>query len=161
MSKQKPCLNTNWFYFFLYVLKVVTQYSYSNTNKFTQRFTDKNLSYPTHFSFVPTLNLCPCLKGKLSWAVNLKKTAWTFQVWFKAASMQGKTAAYDGPLAAKEITPDKRADSVNEKWSENLACCHKRIYLNACVAHDSFPLNNGRSLLYWQRLERTPIVLNN
>ena len=32
------------------------------------------------------------IKGKLSWAVNLKKTAWTFQVWFKAASMQGKTA---------------------------------------------------------------------
>ena len=32
------------------------------------------------------------LKGKLSWAINLKKTAWTFQVWFKAASMQGKTA---------------------------------------------------------------------
>ena len=30
--------------------------------------------------------------------------------------MQGKNRpAYDGPLAAKEITPDKRADSVNEK----------------------------------------------
>ena len=54
--------------------------------------------------------------------------------------MQGKTAAYDGPLAAKEITPDKRADSVNEKWPKNLTCCHKRIYLNACAAHDSFPL---------------------
>ena len=54
--------------------------------------------------------------------------------------MQGKTAAYDGPLAAKEITPDKRADSMNEKWPENLACCHKRIYLNACAAHGSFPL---------------------
>ena len=52
--------------------------------------------------------------------------------------MQGKTAAYDGPLAAKEITPDKRADSVNEKWPENLPCCHKRIYLNACAARDSF-----------------------
>ena len=32
------------------------------------------------------------VKGRLSWAVNLKKTVWTFQVWFKAASMQGKTA---------------------------------------------------------------------
>lgn len=34
--------------------------------------------------------------------------------------MQGKTAhIYDGPMAAKEITPDKRAkDSVNEKWPE-------------------------------------------
>ena len=29
---------------------------------------------------------------------------------------------------------------MNEKWPENLACCHKRIYLNACAAHDSFPL---------------------
>ena len=58
--------------------------------------------------------------------------------------MQGKTAAYDGPLAAKEITPDKRADSVNEKWSENLASgCHKRIYLNACTAHDSVPLSGA------------------
>ena len=54
---------------------------------------------------------------------------------------KAKPPAYDGPLAAKEITPDKRADSVNEKWPENLACCHKRIYLNACAAHDSFPLN--------------------
>ena len=34
--------------------------------------------------------LCVTVKGKLSWA--LKKTAWTFQVWLKAASMQGKTA---------------------------------------------------------------------
>ena len=55
--------------------------------------------------------------------------------------MQGKTARiYDGSLAAKEITPDKRADSVNEMWPENLACCHKRLNLNACAAHDSFPL---------------------
>ena len=44
------------------------------------------------------------------------------------------------PLAVKEITPDKGADSVNEKWPENLACCHKRIYLNACAVHNSFPL---------------------
>ena len=51
-----------------------------------------------------------------------------------------KPPAYDGPLAAKEITPDKRADSVIEKWPENPACCHKRIYLNACAVHDSFPL---------------------
>ena len=56
--------------------------------------------------------------------------------------MQGKTNAYDRPLAAKEITLDKRADSVNEKWPENLACCHKRTYLNACAAHGSFPLNS-------------------
>ena len=55
--------------------------------------------------------------------------------------MQGKPPAYDRSLAAKEITTDKRADSVNEKWPENLACWHKRIYLNACAAHDSFPLN--------------------
>ena len=30
---------------------------------------------------------------------------------------------------------------MNEKWTENLACCHKRIYSNACAAHDSFPLS--------------------
>ena len=54
--------------------------------------------------------------------------------------MQGKPPAYDGSLAAKEITTDKRADSVNEKWPENLACCHKRLYLNACAAYDGFPL---------------------
>ena len=53
---------------------------------------------------------------------------------------KAKPPAYDGPLAAKEITTDKRADSVNEKWPENLACCHKRLYLNACAAHNSFPL---------------------
>ena len=65
--------------------------------------------------------------------------------------MQDKTARiYDGALAAKEITPDKRADSVNEKWPENLACCHKRIYLNTCAAHDSLTLNNMNNyyLLY-------------
>ena len=55
--------------------------------------------------------------------------------------MQDKPPAYDGSLAAKEITTDKRAHFVNEKWPENLACCHKRLYLNACAAHDSFPLN--------------------
>ena len=83
--------------------------------------------------FIPSFMLVQ-LKGKLSQAVNLKKTARTFQVWFKTAMMQGKT---DGPLAAKEITPDKRADPVNEKWPENVACCHKRIYLKAC---SEFPL---------------------
>ena len=55
--------------------------------------------------------------------------------------MQDQPPAYDGSLAAKEITTDKRAHSVNEKWPENLACCHKRLYLNACAAYDSFPLN--------------------
>ena len=55
--------------------------------------------------------------------------------------MQGKPRAYDGSLEAKKITTDKRADSVNEKWQENLACCHKRLYLNACAVHHSFPLN--------------------
>ena len=39
-------------------------------------------------------NVSLWLKAKLSWAVyfNLKKTVWTFQVWFKEVSMQGKTA---------------------------------------------------------------------
>ena len=55
--------------------------------------------------------------------------------------MQGKPPAYGGSLPAKELTTDKRADSVNEKWPENLACCHKRLYINACAAHHSFPLN--------------------
>ena len=32
------------------------------------------------------------LKGNCHEQFNMKKTAWTFQVWFKAASMQGKTA---------------------------------------------------------------------
>ena len=33
---------------------------------------------------------------------------------------KAKPPAYDGSLAAKEITTDKRADFVNEKWPENL-----------------------------------------
>ena len=53
---------------------------------------------------------------------------------------KGKPPTYDKPLAAKEITPDKRDDSANEKWSEKLSCCHKRIYLNSCAGHDSLPL---------------------
>ena len=81
------------------------------------------------------------LKGNCHEQFNLKKTAWTFQVWFKAASIQGKTTRiWRVFMVAKEITTDKRADFVNEKWSENLACCHKRLYLNACAAHDCFPL---------------------
>ena len=32
------------------------------------------------------------LKGNCHEQFNLKKTAWTFQVWFKAASIEGKTA---------------------------------------------------------------------
>ena len=55
--------------------------------------------------------------------------------------MEGKPPAYDGSLPAKELTTDKRADSVIEKRQENLVCCHKQLYLNARAAHDSFPLN--------------------
>ena len=76
---------------------------------------------------------------------------------------KAKPPAYEGPLAAKEITPDKRADSVNEKWTENLACCHKRIYLNACAAHDSFPLiisNRPRSRLLNKVLKNIPTSLS-
>ena len=81
------------------------------------------------------------LKWKLSGAVNLKKT---FKFDSRRHRCKAKPPAYDGSLAAKEITPDKRADSVNEKWPENVACCHKRIYLNVYAAHDSFPLNANR-----------------
>ena len=66
---------------------------------------------------------------------------------------KAKPPAYDGPLAAKEITQDKRADSVNEKWPENLACCYKRIYLKARAAHDSFPLRPQSCIFRnWSRL---------
>ena len=41
--------------------------------------------------------------------------------------MKGKSPAYDGSLEAKEITTDKRADSVNEKWPENLAYCYDDV----------------------------------
>ena len=58
---------------------------------------------------------------------------------------EAKLPTYDGSLAAKEITTDKQADSVKEKWSENLACCHTRLYLNACAAHDSFLLSTTHS----------------
>ena len=40
----------------------------------------------------------------------------------------------------RDYCTEKRADSLNEKWPENLACCHKRLYLNACAAYDGFPL---------------------
>ena len=80
-------------------------------------------------------------KGKLSWAVNLKKTAFElFKFDSRRHRCKAKPPAYDGALTTKKITPDKRADSLNEKWPENLACCHKWIYLNACAVHDSFPL---------------------
>ena len=54
--------------------------------------------------------------------------------------MQGKSPAYDGSWAAKEIATDKGPDSMNEKCPKNLVCCHKRLYINACAGHDSFPL---------------------
>ena len=92
--------------------------------------------------FILTLLL---VKGKLSWAVNLKKTAWTFQVWFKVASMQGKTARiWLAFVGERDNSRQIRADSANEKWPENLACWHTRIYLNACAAHDSFPIRNRK-----------------
>ena len=82
------------------------------------------------------------LKGNSHEQFNLKKTAWTDSLIQLQGGIDARQnrPAYDGSLAAKEITPDKRADSVNGKWPENLACCHKRLYLNACAAHDSFPL---------------------
>ena len=48
----------------------------------------------------------------------------------------------------RKTTTDKRADSVNEKCPENLACCHKRPYLNACAAHDSFPSRKSICLIH-------------
>ena len=97
------------------------------------------------YAFFRTLFFQSWFKGKLSWAVNLKKTAWTSQVWFKAASMQGKTARIWRPFGGeRDNSRQKPVDSVNEKWPENLACWHKRIYLNACAAHDSFPLNENK-----------------
>ena len=84
------------------------------------------------------------LKGNSDEQYNLKKTAWTFQVWFKAASMRGKTSRIWRVFSGErdpDKRADKRADSVNEKWPENLVCCDKGIYLNACAAHDSFHLN--------------------
>ena len=78
-----------------------------------------------------------CLRIEFDW----KRQPEPFKFDSRRHGCKAKPPAYDGPLAAKEITPDKRADSVNEKWPENLACWHKRIDLNACAAHDSFPLS--------------------
>ena len=61
------------------------------------------------------------LKGNCHEQFNLKKTAWTFQVWFKVASMQGKTACIWS-------LQTKKADSMNEKWPENLACLLKCMH---------------------------------
>ena len=62
---------------------------------------------------------------------NLKKTAsltWkrTFQVWFKTASMQGKTARIWRAFGGE-----------------------REFYLNACAAHESFRLNNDVNQLFW------------
>ena len=60
--------------------------------------------------------------------------------------MQGKTARIWRPFGGeRDNSRQKPVDSVNEKWPENLACWHKRIYLNACAAHDSFPLMSFNS----------------
>ena len=60
---------------------------------------------------------------------------------YPGPSMQGKTARIWRALGGeRDITPAKRADSMNEKWPENLAFCHKPIHLNACAVHDSFSL---------------------
>ena len=93
-----------------------------------------------------TINYPQCivqLQGKLSWTVlswAWKRQPELFKFDSRGHRCKAKPPAYDGSLAAKEITTDKIADSVNEKWPENLACCHKWLYLNACAAHDSFPL---------------------
>ena len=82
----------------------------------------------SHGRALSLANRCGTLKGNCHEQFNLKKTAWTSQVWFKATSMQGKTARIWRAFGGER---DKREDSVNEKRPENLACCHKRIYLKA------------------------------
>ena len=82
------------------------------------------------------------LKGNCHEQLTWKRQPDLFKFDSRRHRCKAKPPAYNGPLAAKETTADKRADSVNEKWPENLACCHKRIYLNACAAHDSFHLSH-------------------
>ena len=52
--------------------------------------------------------------------------------------MQSKAPAYGETDNARQI----RAYSANETWPEDLACCHKRIYINACAARDCFSLTS-------------------
>ena len=90
------------------------------------------------------------LKGNCHEQLTWKRQPELFKFDSRRHRCKAKPPAYDGTLAAKERTLDKRADSVNEKWPENIACCHKPIYLNACAAHDSFPLNWQ---YYWMGLQ--------
>ena len=111
--------------------------NYYNNNSFTSISINKlQLSFK-HRSIT-------VIKGKLSWAVNLKKTAWTFQVWFKAASIEGKTVRIWRAFSSERDNSRQKSWFHERKVAEKpamLPCCHKQIYLNACAAHDSFPLN--------------------
>ena len=101
---------------------------------------DKNIFHWTSVIFSQSTE--KRLKGNCHEQLTWKRQPELFKFDSRRHRCKAKPPAYDGPLAAKEITPDKRADTVNEKWPENLACCHRRIYLNACAAHDSFPLTS-------------------
>ena len=115
------------------------------------------------FYFMIKLSYSATLKGNCHEQFNLKKTAWTFQVWFKAASMQGKTARIWWGFGS-ERNKLQTKEQIPWTWPENLACCHKRIYVNACAAHDSFPLTTEQccttnaALLYWLNIIVGPLI---
>ena len=99
-------------------------------------------------------------KGKLSSAVNLKRQPELFKFDSRRHQCKAKPPTWRAFGGERDKSRQIRADSVNEKWPEKLACCHKRIHLNACTDHASFLL---RRLLkeHWQKSRLTAKRITN
>ena len=71
------------------------------------------------------------LKGNCHEQLPWKRQPDLFKLDSKRYRCKANPPAYNGPLAAKEITPDRK--SWFRERTDLQTNCHKRIYLNACT----------------------------
>ena len=96
-----------------------------------------------------------CVKGKLLWAVNLKKTAWTFQVLFKVASMQGKTADIWWAFGSERYNYRQKSRFCERKVARKPGMLPQTNSLKCVRSSWQFPFNSGTSLWITSHLHPT------
>ena len=102
-------------------------------------------------------NKCKSLERKKK-QFNLKKTAWTFQVWFKAVSMQGKTARIWRAFGGERDNSRQKSRFRERKVARKPGMLPQTTLLKCMRSSWQFPLICGRfclaSMLPWIELEK-------
>ena len=96
-----------------------------------------------HVRVTLAVTLWPVLKGKLSRAVNLKKSAWTFQVWFKTAMMQGKTARIWRAFGGERDNSRQKSRFREQKVTRKRGMSPQTNLFKSMRSSWQFPLSSG------------------